>query len=167
MNSKTSTIDQGEIQFLVERNADGIIVVDEDGVVLFANPAAEQIFGRPNELLVGFPIGLPITVDETTAIAVHKPGGRQIEAEIRVVDTTWKDRPARLATLRDISARHHLEERLRHAAKMEAVGRLTAGIAHDFNNLLTVVLSDIRSPRTRGCSARWATQLSGPGVPQA
>jgi signal transduction histidine kinase/ActR/RegA family two-component response regulator len=153
MNSKTSTIDQGEIRFLVERNADGIIVVDEDGVVLFANPAAEQIFGRPNELLVGFPIGLPVTADETTDIAIHKPGGRQIDAEIRVVDTTWKDRPARLATLRDISARRLLEERLRHAAKMEAVGRLTAGIAHDFNNLLTVVLGNLESAQRHSKSA--------------
>ncbi len=147
--SAGNSLDQTEIRFLVEKNADGILVVDEEGVVLFANPAAADIFGRPHRSLVGTPIGVPVTAGETAEIAIHQPGGRQLEAEVRVVETVWGHRPARLASLRDISARKAIEERLSHAAKMEAVGRLTAGIAHDFNNLLTVVLGNLESAQRK------------------
>jgi len=137
--------DQVELSFLIEKNADGILVVDQEGAVLFANPAAEQIFGRSSEQLIGTAVGIPAVDGETTEIMVLRPGGERVEAEIRIVETTWEDRPAWLASLRDISARRLVEERLRHAAKMEAVGRLTAGIAHDFNNLLTVIIGSLES----------------------
>src|SRR5579885_2218982 len=134
---------RGGMWFLIEKNADSIIVVDQDGIVLFANPATEKIFGRAPQSLIGSPIGIPLVSGETTEIAIHRPGGGRIDAEIRAVETRWGDRPARLASIRDISARKALEEHVRHSTKMEAVGRLTAGIAHDFNNLLTVIIGNL------------------------
>jgi signal transduction histidine kinase/CheY-like chemotaxis protein len=145
-----SSIDQSEIRFLVEKNADGILVVGENGIVLFANPAAEQIFGRTADLLVGSPIGIPFIARDISEITIHRPGGDQIDAEMRVVETIWENQPAQLATLRDVSARKALEENLRHSAKMEAIGRLTAGIAHDFNNHLTVVIGNLESVQRKG-----------------
>ena len=90
------------------------------GLVVFANPAAEAIFGRSVETLLGSPIGIPLFASEALEIAIHQPDGDPVEAEVRVVDTIWDHRPARLASLRDVSARRAIEERLRHSAKMEA-----------------------------------------------
>lgn len=142
-----STIEQSDIRFLIEKNADGIIVVDEVGLVLFANPAAERLFGQPASTLIGSQIGLPIVVGDMSEIAIHQPGGGLVDAEIRTVETSWDGHPARLASIRDVSERRAMEDRMRHAAKMEAVGRLTAGIAHDFNNILTVVLGNLESAK--------------------
>jgi PAS domain S-box-containing protein len=45
-----------------------------------------------------------------------------------------------LAIVRDVTEHRKLEEQLRHAQKMEALGTLTGGIAHEFNNILTAIL---------------------------
>ncbi|MGC9400217.1 MAG: PAS domain-containing protein [Anaerolineae bacterium] len=107
---------------IINRSADGILIVDTEGIVRFANPAAETLLARPVESLKGVAFGFPVVAGETTEIDLVY-GDRQRQTcvtEMRVVETEWDGERVYLVMLRDIT------ERKRAARKIENLARFPA-----------------------------------------
>jgi len=113
---------------IVERSADGILVIDTDGIIRYANPAASLFLGKSVGELVGSPFGYEAVPGQSVDLELSFPGMENSKAEMKVADTEWQGTPAHLATLRDISARKKAENRLRKAKEeLEAANqRLTS-----------------------------------------
>ena len=141
---------------LFESNPDPVIVVDVSTLrIVAANPAAVRLYGFSEEELRRLEWLDLFHVDEREPLRVtyrSNPSGerrstaRQLRRSGSVIVAEIVDNPivfagalARMAVVRDLTEREHVEVQLRHAEKMAAMGVFAGGIAHDFNNLLTVI----------------------------
>ncbi len=152
---------RSEVRFshLIHNLSDIITVVSVDGTMHYHSPSVERVVGyRPAEL-VGKRLLNFIHPDDVAPIrtalervVTHRGTGFPPEFRFRHKDGSWvwleafgnnlvEDATVGgiVVTSRDVTARRVLEEQVRQAQKMEAVGRLAGGIAHDFNNMLMVI----------------------------
>jgi signal transduction histidine kinase len=137
---------RAQLRNLIERNGDAIVVVDQSGVVRFANPAAESLFGQATHDLVGAPLGMPVVIGETTEIDIVGQGDQVGVAEMRVVETEWDGGNARLAVLRDITQRKRLEQQ-REQLFQEQVARAQAERAlRERDEFLALASHELKTP---------------------
>ena len=136
---------------IIEQNADAMLVINQDGIILFANPAAELLFGCAADKLPGELFSFPLAATGGKEIHIPRKDDKTAIAEIRVTNIQWEGKGAYLACLRDITQRKQMEEELLKIQKLESIGILAGGIAHDLNNFLTAIVGNISLAMMNEC----------------
>jgi PAS domain S-box-containing protein len=111
---RSAELAESEARFrnIVERTADGIVIVGPDGRVRFVNPGAERMFARNAAELIDGDFGVAVVSGETTEMDIVRPAETEpVVAELRVSGTTWEGSAAQVISLRDITDRKRAEER--------------------------------------------------------
>ena len=147
---------------LVQQAPFGIFRATPEGALLSVNPALVEMLGYESEAeLLSRHLDRDVFKEPAArARYLSQMNGVQGAVEAQAV---WRRKDGEAITVRmygravrfedgrvechevfaeDVSERRGLEEQLRQAQKMEAIGQLTGGIAHDFNNLLTIILAN-------------------------
>src|ERR1022692_1832510 len=146
---------------LLETASQAILMIDRAGRMVLANRRAGEMFGYTTQELIGADIELLVPESKRAAhgrqredyfqrprarpagiglaLSGRRKDGAEFPVEVSLSFVETEEGIFGIAFISDISVRKDLEEQLRNAQKMEAVGRLAGGVAHDFNNMLTVI----------------------------
>lgn len=132
---------------LLEQMMEAVLVVDNSGIIRFANASAARILNRPTEGIIGSEFGSPVVSHEASEIRILNDDDRFGTADMRATEIDWQGEKAMLVTLHDVTDYKDLQARLMHDALHDALTTLPNRTL--FLDRLQIVLN--QSKRSRGC----------------
>ena len=163
IGSRTRDLRESEKQFrdIINNLPDTFYRTDAKGIIVMVSPSCQQLTGYTQDEMIAQPIEqFYIDANQHRKIAqrIIEAKGQAVVVESELVHSDgslisvstkvyarFDDEGNFIGTegiAQDITERKKLEDQLRQAHRMEAVGQLTGGVAHDFNNLLSVLLGN-------------------------
>ena len=104
---------------VVESSADGIVLLDLEGRILYGNRASAIILGRQSEQLRGIQLGKPHSITDPFETEILRPSAERRIVDMRASHTDWEGSPAYLVLMRDVT---DLQEReLEHQRLVTAI----------------------------------------------
>ncbi len=113
---------------IVEKSADGILVLGSDGEVLYANPSAIDLLGYDEVFLKQATFGTPIVNVEDATLHIVRPDGKIRDVEIRTTAIDWFGRNALMVMLRDMTEQQRYEQALRQEKELTEKYLNVAGV---------------------------------------
>lgn len=138
---KLLSASEANLRNIIEKHADGILVIDHEGIVRFVNPAAEIFFGRNADKLLGQPFGFPMTSGKITELDLLRNGGEIRTAEINVVETIWEGKNAYIASLRDVTEHKRILTELEQTRQqqLKLKDAFLSHVSHELRSPLTAI----------------------------
>ncbi len=167
----TLRTNEARLRSILDTAPEALITIDQRGRIESFSRSAQSLFGYEEPEVLGKNVSLLmpspyreehdgyieryLRTDEKKIIGIgrvvtaRRKDGTSFPIELSVGEAVINNHRLFTGFIRDLTATQKIEQELRQAQKMEAVGQLTGGVAHDFNNLLTVILGNLEMLEAR------------------